>query len=74
MLSELPASPLWSCEEAIAEIRELELAMSNQHIKLERSSVRAVLPAREVAGELVQSQLLTIGRTQFRFRCEDEWL
>ena len=33
VLSELPASPSWSCEEAIPEIRELELAMSNQHIK-----------------------------------------
>lgn len=72
VLSELPASQLWSCEEAIAEIRELELTMLNQHIKPEKSSVRAVLSAREVAGELVQSQLLTIGGTQFRFRCEDE--
>ena len=52
VLSELPVWPLWSCEEVIAEIRELELTMSNQHIKPEKSAVRAVLPAREVARSL----------------------
>ena len=53
VLSELPVSPSWSREEAIAEIRELELVMSNLHVKPEKSSVRAMLPAREVAGSFV---------------------
>jgi hypothetical protein len=52
VLSGLAVWPLWSCEEAITEIRELELTMSNQHIKPEKSSVCTVLPAREVARSL----------------------
>jgi hypothetical protein len=72
VLSELTISPLWSCEEAITEIRELELTMSNQRIKPEKSSVRAVLPAREVAGSLRRvSCRLSVG-LGFTCRCEKE--
>jgi hypothetical protein len=66
VLSELPVWPLWSCEEAIAEIRKLELTMSNQHIKPEKVLRQRCAASKRSSSELAQSQPLTVGGIRFR--------
>jgi hypothetical protein len=64
VLSELPVWPLWSCEEAIAEIRELELTMLNQHIEPEKSS--ALWCRQEKWREACAESAADVGGTRFR--------